>query len=868
MNFPDLDRLLGASEEEELIFQTHKSSVGHLEPMCFLHRARSCAKFLLDGNLSEGVIHEAITILENRQHFSSSHLIEDHFFFSLALSNLKKLLKEEALLEKIKKASAYAVHRDMENVVFDTNLIYRELLEKEDVQMAFLVCLFCPLRQKVGSCFATAPAIFLQRENPLQMLNDLEEMIIKGRLSRIAKGKEHFAYAYYMLEEEAFELKFHCDEHLRGMFFSPAMQQAFIDIQGSNAQKADYFYQIVRTHWQKAEISLNELIHLIIQKMHVHERASKDVLFINQEAIEKDEVKKRARAFIAFEECALLRLWEYTLASFSDIETDLAQSNLFISLGLSPKQTDGIGAILGRYLDQELQEKRVLHSEKQEHYRREKEQYDFSVRYQSFPSQMDRLERLQSEASHHKAQIVALEQQLNSLKEEVELVSSFLSFYIEKLLFFLPEYFQELFDPSLQTDREGIYADRPVGFRLFYKNRRRFPHLWTKITDADSFISVLSDWFNRLEGDITELLPSVYGKNLLREITNQILHYIQYPSFKQECVTRCQSSGLNKDATPWAFVLGGRVDALLQLYWGKEGFLEKEQFAPDNFQSVLIHLFDFMKELPYDQSKPFLQNPYKSFIAYAPDHVFLFRPGEKVFKEQWKENFFSYTQFRDRFILPFQGFWQSLTVYPDEARYALKALHLPDLDPLPYGCSLQEFRNYILDATDQERASVVDQELYHLFPLIEKEKAVNLLEEMIPSNHEWLTHLQKTIDQFVSYTHFYGLFKQAQMITDPSYGQRSLIDLYLDFLHPVGLARPQPLIFGDSNWDKVYLGAIVNPGSLEVELWRVEKNSLRIHPLQVWSQNYGNNKFWGVYSQPFEYGGSYVSSYIDPTSEA
>ncbi|PCI76941.1 hypothetical protein COB21_03690 [Candidatus Aerophobetes bacterium] len=53
-----------------------------------------------------------------------------------------------------------------------------------DVRRAVVSMLFMPLRQNVGSCFATAPAILVQKILPAQMLMDIHEMLYKGRLSR------------------------------------------------------------------------------------------------------------------------------------------------------------------------------------------------------------------------------------------------------------------------------------------------------------------------------------------------------------------------------------------------------------------------------------------------------------------------------------------------------------------------------------------------------------------------------------------------------------------------------------------------------------------------------------------------------------
>jgi hypothetical protein len=63
-------------------------------------------------------------------------------------------------------------------------------LTARDVRRAVLSALLTPLRQTVGSCFATAPAIIVQREQPWQLIEDLFELLTRGRLSRVRGGEE------------------------------------------------------------------------------------------------------------------------------------------------------------------------------------------------------------------------------------------------------------------------------------------------------------------------------------------------------------------------------------------------------------------------------------------------------------------------------------------------------------------------------------------------------------------------------------------------------------------------------------------------------------------------------------------------------
>ncbi|MDN3507626.1 MAG: hypothetical protein P0S94_01750 [Simkaniaceae bacterium] len=64
-------------------------------------------------------------------------------------------------------------------------------LKDEDVRRAVQVALFMPLRQSVGSCFASAPAILIQSEQIDLFLDDMHGLLTQGKLKRTMGGVEY-----------------------------------------------------------------------------------------------------------------------------------------------------------------------------------------------------------------------------------------------------------------------------------------------------------------------------------------------------------------------------------------------------------------------------------------------------------------------------------------------------------------------------------------------------------------------------------------------------------------------------------------------------------------------------------------------------
>ncbi|MCP5505543.1 MAG: hypothetical protein H7A38_01495 [Chlamydiales bacterium] len=67
----------------------------------------------------------------------------------------------------------------------------REKLTNDHLQIAVVSALIYPLRQVIGSCFATAPAIYIQNELPERLLLDLYDLMMMGKMKRTFAGEEY-----------------------------------------------------------------------------------------------------------------------------------------------------------------------------------------------------------------------------------------------------------------------------------------------------------------------------------------------------------------------------------------------------------------------------------------------------------------------------------------------------------------------------------------------------------------------------------------------------------------------------------------------------------------------------------------------------
>lgn len=80
--------------------------------------------------------------------------------------------------------------RKITTFVMENPDLFKSFHEPE-ILVEVLTALLTPLRQKVGSCFATAPAILVQSEMPHLFLRDIQEILAKGKLTRTFGGVEY-----------------------------------------------------------------------------------------------------------------------------------------------------------------------------------------------------------------------------------------------------------------------------------------------------------------------------------------------------------------------------------------------------------------------------------------------------------------------------------------------------------------------------------------------------------------------------------------------------------------------------------------------------------------------------------------------------
>lgn len=484
-----------------------------------------------------------------------------------------------------------------------------EKLTNDHLKIAVVSALIYPLRQVIGSCFATAPAIYVQNELPERLLLDLYDLMMIGRMSRTFGGEEYVVP--------------------------------------------------ISPKWGGRQ-----------------------------------------------DDHPLLRVWEYTIASYSDYKTTFSRWNLYESLGLDPKFEGGIGAFIYQKLQDKLdatnQEVEKLHAD----YSRaiDEARVSQALLRQADSSDRIRMRKAELEVRAHHAEVC--KDMRDKAHEKGEYLSKFFPFLIEQYIEMFQEHFLEVFDAEAQYTNEALYEDSPAGFRLVYKHGRRDPSAWTFIQSEEEFFSALRHFFVAVEPQVAAECEWEEGVKELELLTTDLVHFIDTETFHKTALRKKK---------PWSYTSGGSLHTLLKGYFSIEGEINEEKRPIKDPTDLLTFLLDLLKSLPYHVTKPFETDPHASLLMYSPTHVFLLKPGLTPFKEGWLDKEFTYTWIRDNVIEPTRSHLESVRLDRDIQTLLASKISHGDFYPSPNTLTLPEFRTHLIN-TYPDKGDEIDNLLFQSFP--------------------------------------------------------------------------------------------------------------------------------------------------------
>ena len=929
---------------------SHQLDISLLQESCSVRnqlKTRRLAKILIneDGRLDKNMLSEALKrskdflypLGPDRQYDAKRN---EH------ISNVLQILHDDPNMERrLRMITRPSMHRIAEQVVRDTLLLPpKTLVTDAHARQAALAAWLCYLRQNVGSCFATAPAIIVQSEQPELLLADIQELLSTGQLKRVVGGIEYAVPLSYswgageLRKVFLFNKQPNVDEP--GIWNSPGLLRALVTVGviSENKHLNEQFIILkaqikdILESWETAQVWYYANAEQILEKilLNHYELSSEDIkeYFLRPKGMIHDSLMMHvARAstttgktdrclhfLSAFEQAknifkslsdnALLKTWEFSLASFAETKAQFTSWNLYSSLGLKPEDKGGIGPRLYEVINQLLQECN-------EQVKRYQEEYE--VIY----NQLQHLKRRsRSVGSEKDAQWVRVEYQskaseFNSIEAvrdkwhmKARRYSHLYDLLIDWYYRLFPQYFQEVYDPNIHEVTSGPYDDSPAGFRLLFKHGRSNTSQWTLIHNHMEFIDSLVSFFAAAERELSNSDEMKGFEKDLGELTTRIVTHIRSEEFLETAfhrMARVHGARFVKDPLnnldkiekkPWVYTSGGALTTLVSCYFRLDEKPTDIHRWVESPVELLVFLIDCVKEAPQKVLDEVVERNDKSLIIHSPTHAFLLKPGHPHFREGWKSSDYTYSWVRDRIVKPSEDFVRNIFLDDEKMKFLVdELLEHVHLNIRPYfkqtfyaiggSMSAQDFRCHLLNTIEVTRglqifgrgclsSAQIDSVLFSCLPLTPIYHLTDRIErymERIPNltdqERELAVSLSKKISgklsgqKFVSAKGLQGIVKSLLMLvkiettTSVDYSKK-----IAEISQQEGFSLRMPFIFADTNWVKDQFAFVVNPGNGHLELWRTDDLGTFGEPLNDWKgwlDGTRKKPDWGVFNRAYEY---------------
>ncbi len=908
-----------------------------------LFRIRKLVNLLIDdkGELNKVVLGNAIVALKNSLYSLGPLRQFDAKHQEQLLRALMQLQESKEMQILLKNVSAPYMNRYAEQLIRETlQLPVNSRVNDPETRRAVLSAWLCLLRQSVGSCFATAPAMIVHDHQSPQFFKDIIELLATSRLKRTFGGNEYSV-------------------PLAASWGAGDLRRPIALPTGSLADTADIWSSpgmlvaMVAAGLIPEKLSLKERISraksLLLPLLNPESNESSEILSTPEDLLkrvilgslkmtpedlkEKESALKSAlvgspllqtsaaasgksqpittfntkfeAACIAFKtmaDNALLKSWEFTVASFAETKTNFARWNLYSSLGLGPQEQGGIGyviyTLLKDKLDQvnrEIEEVKIQHEQAMGHLRY------LETRLRTASSEKD-AEWIKSEYRVRRYAFEQIEEGYNFLQYQAKRYASLLDQLVDIYSDLFPAYFQEVYDADMHEVSIGPYDDSPAGFRLVFKYGRANTAQWNRIQTPSEFIEALASFFIATESEISND-PSMEGiEKDISDITTAIVMQIRTPEFLETAFYRMAKAHHvapikdplehldSIEKKPWAYTSGGTMGTLVSCYWKREEPPTEASRWVENPTELLVFLVDLIKQMPPKILEEFEKDSKKALLMHSPTHAFLLKPGVSPFKELWKNNEFTYTYIRDNYIHPAEKFIDKINLNQAMAQFLIEkiALKVPVnyryyfkqvFAYVPIGVTPPEFRSHLVHVMEKERglaygrilsSDEIDGLLYSLLPLASGDEIKDIVRKIfkkLPNvGPSFLMKLETLLEQL-----------PITMLPEALVSSQALQDMVKAFLcliyqttstpydyhwhvskvcKELGYAMPMPVIVADTNWVRDEFGFLVNPGTGHFDFWQIDYTGSTGNPISSWKQWLNGSqkeRTWGVYTHPQEY---------------
>jgi hypothetical protein len=785
-----------------------------------------------------------------------------------------------------------------------------------ETRIAVVSALLTPLRQSVGSCFATAPCILVQRQEPAMLLDDLRALIELGRLERIVQGQSAIVpialrWAGGLVRRpvgpKASRLA-QSPGFLGGAFAALGKERSFVRV----SQQVKQLMRLLPARAQRSSLPQPEMPSEPLAAWSIHDvyerliaaaldlpwplpeppaegsglllSASSARLLRKREQWEEG-VRAASEAFSALEHHPLLKTWEYTVASFVEARPAMAAHNLWTSLGLASQDPRSIGGALIAQLQP------ALDSVNQDMEQAVGLANQCVSRVKSVQSRSTRLkdardaEWASAEARSAQRDYDYAQGRLTQLEDEAQQLAEFPKFFANVVERLMPRYFQEAYDPALVGQVASVYDDAAAGFRLVAKGGVDFVPAWRWIEDASQYRLCMREFLDRVFFECRDVEQTRYIGAEVNRLSQSFSLILDEPDFQLAALERLAEThqrALPKDPLhhldkvtykPWAYESGGTLLGLVQHYFGLTELPSVEQKRCERAIDLVAFLVDQLRLLPDHQLK-LLKGPWGDLLGFSPTHAFTILAGAKDLQLCIEQEIYSYTYLQTTWMDPQEAFWRGTTVQSGPVLDRVLERWLADLPSsiqpvaslaamgLPSSLSAADLVELVSRGFPDSMRSRIPIDviiarlqgyLWEELPLLPPATSLDRLATAFPElARQTLEIAVESLEDFASGA------AGRRLAVQLACGERGLpLDAatIVARLRQQGLMAPAPMIWADTNWPFFQFALIWSPQDHSPALWRVSPLGDRGLPMAEWSQYLapGNEQPWGWLNHPTDY---------------
>lgn len=881
--------------------------------------SRDLANILIleDGDLNRTLIDDCITFLENnlfsiKEDCEYENLHRQHILFIL-----KKLSEDKNFSRQLNKLFL-PTQNYIQKLILDTLLLPKNtVLSSTHVKRAVLSALFTYLRQDIGSCFATAPAILIQQQYPEKMLKDLDDLLSSGSLLRTIKGNP-ITIPINLLNSLG---SLHTPILVKKLGHSPivtlakdpSLQSVFFRINLIHKQTVDPLKEClellntpsIQSLCKNPDnyITANEIICLALT-YYYKLPSTKSLLQPNDLNIE-DKNSSYFSNFLTAKETfihtthnALLKSWELSLASLAEAKATFSKQHLAVALGIGNFQDSfSLTSILNHAINQEVLtiNQDILAAESK--YNNLKGQVDYIDTRLKHPINRQDTENLIAEFRLRRQELNRVLSEWDEYQDKQRQLQSLKNFMLNYYLENFSIYFQGIYDPEITVVDTNFYEDTLAGFRFFYTYGRKNVGTWNPLYSGNEFITALSNFFSvtemelkdtkfsrklgkEIERCVGEILSSIHRYDFLLGAFQRLAHFYNetLPDNPMDNLSMIKHK-------PWVYVSGGSPSSFLKVYFELEEtptYLVKQAESP---QELLAFFADSTKDLPTAIKNYYLDQNKSLFLASSPTHLFLIDPANKMFRKCWDNDWYSYTWIRDVWETQQKDFLEKILLNKGAISRLLEEVQAEIIGNFSYksllnevfqdlNLTIPEFYEKTLKCFKQNKISTstrietdLASLLFNLVPITQeqqlKENIDNISQKISYSSKVSYQKFQNLIEQLVpkfSYiTSKELLFLYKLLVIEASrslYFNEDFHYRIINAMRELSLLFPAPLLLGDSNWGTKYgyFGFSVHPGTQEIDFWQFSPEGSSGTPMPNWKNFFNGKHYWRFFSKPEYYG--------------